>query len=343
MKKNLDKILEADKLSYEKVKDYIDFDDKLALVKIINKLHNFDEISRKRICLEIITNTKDIKIIDNACQEIITFIDFDYEYYKEIARIIANKNISGETWIDSLIKHLLKDIRTLQDVFEDFSRDIPLNSKYDSYAFTIFLEKYNEQSLDNITIKKENIILICKRIMYVFSIHTKRILDFYMYYDKKFNFNMEELSHFIYSYIFNYTPICEDFLSRHTDYNSLMIDIIKSEVKRIREEEKIKYGMTIFNVPEARLLKYVNRRLKQSTQISNMAKEKSVFFSLCRSNTILYGRKYGMTVKCKNKREVSINEMYEHKIEYSLPYEYSIDAVEYNYKINHIEDVKRGS
>ena len=85
---DLDKLLLKEDISYEKVKDFISEENEDNYYKILSRISRFPENDAKIICKEIINNSKNEDIIDRACMEIITFIQYDYDYYKEIIMVL---------------------------------------------------------------------------------------------------------------------------------------------------------------------------------------------------------------------------------------------------------------
>lgn len=137
---DLDKILLEQDISYEKIKKIINSGDEDNYYKILSRISRFPENDAKIICKEIINNSKNEDIIDRACMEIITFIQYDYDYYKEIININALKNIDG-TWNNEIIDKLLDDSKkTLLNVFEDFSKEQPESIHYDIKIITRLLD-----------------------------------------------------------------------------------------------------------------------------------------------------------------------------------------------------------
>ena len=120
-----------------------------------------------------------------------------------------------------------------------------------------------------------------------------------------------------------------------------MFHIMTIEMQRIKKENDLKHNMSIFYPIEERILKYRKRQLKQNVEINKMSREKSLFLSMCKSNTILYGKKYGMAIQYKDKREISVSKMQEFLYEYPYPYEYIIDPIEYIHKVNDLKELKK--
>lgn len=340
---DLEMILKDNKINYQIIKEYIDMKDVEVWNKILENLHKFDEDSKMMICYQIIKNTCNSNIINNVCMNIITFIKFDYEYYKKILLIIAELNESDGDWIEEIKENmLLRDGNTtLQDCFKDFSRQIPFNIKYDISIIIKFLEKYREELLSQLDLNREEILIVCNRLNYVMTINVMNILNLYFYFDKKVFFTEEELKSFLYTFIFNYPSICDKWIEDYQISNSSMFHIMTIEMQRIKKENDLKHNMSIFYPIEERILKYRKRQLKQNVEINKMSREKSLFLSMCKSNTILYGKKYGMAIQYKDKREISVSKMQEFLYEYPYPYEYIIDPIEYIHKVNDLKELKK--
>ena len=71
---------------------------------------------------------------------------------------------------------------------------------------------------------------------------------------------------------------------------------LKNKVKLYDEEEKIKYNMEIFKPDTKRIIEYRKYQFKQNKEINKMASQKSILGNFFKSNTILYGKRYGITV-----------------------------------------------
>ena len=82
--------------------------------------------------------------------------------------------------------------------------------------------------------------------------------------------------------------------------------------------------------------------LKLAKEINKQASKKSIFGSLFKSNTILYGKKYGLAVATKDSKEISVGSLHEFKYEYPYPIEYLVDPVEYIEKMNSLKKLGRG-
>lgn len=340
--KELEKILENNNLNYEMIKEYIDMKKVEIWNRILGKINLFDEESRKLVCMEIIKNTNDINLINNVCMEIITFIEYDYHYYKEIVTIIVENNEHDEMWIEEMKLKLLEDhIMTIQECFDDFSNENPLNVKYDIAIIVKFLERYNEKYLTNINLDRKKVLLLCDRLNDILTINVKNILNLYFYYDKIFSFDIDELNIFFNRFVFNFPSICEDFIEKNNIEKSSMFDIMREKIKEFKTEQKIKFDMEIFKPTNERYLKYRKQQIKQNTKVNNLARSKSLFWNMCKSNTILYGKKYGIAVQYQDKREMSINKMHEFAYEYPFPYEYLLDPVEYMHKINDLKSLNK--
>lgn len=100
--------------------------------------------------------------------------------------------------------------------------------------------------------------------------------------------------------------------------------------------------MEIFKPDTKRMIEYRKFQFKQNKEINKLASKKSIFGSLFKSNTILYGRKYGLAVATKDSKEISVGSLHEFKYEYPYPIEYLVDPVEYIEKINSLKNLGRG-
>ena len=118
---DIDKILQEQDINYEDVKDFLEEDNEDIYYKILSNVSKFTESDAKVVCKRIIDRSKSRELIDRVCMEIITFIPYDYNYYKEIICITSLKNIEG-TWNDDIKDKLLEDSnKTIEIVFQDFS------------------------------------------------------------------------------------------------------------------------------------------------------------------------------------------------------------------------------
>ena len=157
-------------------------------------------------------------------------------------------------------------------------------------------------------------------------------------------YDKEQLQIYLYDFFQNYPSICKMFIEKNKNYDSetVFIKDLKNKVKLYDEEEKIKYNMEIFKPDTKRIIEYRKYQFKQNKEINKMASQRSILGNLFRSNTILYGRKYGITVTTKNSKEISVGNMHEFKYEYPYPIEYLVDPVEYLEKINLLKSLGRG-
>ena len=101
--------------------------------------------------------------------------------------------------------------------------------------------------------------------------------------------------------------------------------------------------MEIFKPDTKRMIEYRKFQFKQNKEINKLASKKSIIGSLFKSNTILYGGKYGLAVATKDSKEISVEALHEFKYEYPYPVEYLIDPVEYMGKINYLKNLGRGN
>ena len=341
---DLEKILLEQDITYEKIKEFINSEDEDNYYKILSRISRFPENDAKIICKEIINNSKNEDIIDRACMEIITFIQYDYDYYKEIININAIKNIDG-TWNDEIKDKLLDDSeKTIVSVFEDFSKEQPESISYDIKIITRLLDKYDEKYIKNLKIDKKKVIEVCKKINYIMTINVKNVLKFFYCISCEYKLNLGEISLFLNVFFANYPSVCKTFIEENKNYDSKTIFIkdLKNKVEQHDKEEKVKYDMEIFKPDTKRIIEYRKFQFKQNKEINKIASKKSIIGSLVKSNTILYGRKYGLAVATKDSKEISVGSLHEFKYEYPYPTEYLVDPVEYIEKINSIKNLGRG-
>lgn len=125
------------------------------------------------------------------------FIQYDYDYYKEIININAIKNIDG-TWNDEIKDRLLDDSeKAIVSVFEDFSKELPKSIHYDIKIITRLLDKYDEKYIKNLKIDKKNLIEVCKKINYIMTINVKNVLKFLYCISNEYKLNSGEISFFL--------------------------------------------------------------------------------------------------------------------------------------------------
>ena len=216
----LDKILLEQDITYEKIKEFINSEDEDNYYKILSRISRFPENDAKIICKEIINNSKNEDIIDRACMEIIMFIQYDYDYYKEIININAIKNIDG-TWNDEIKDRLLDDSeKAIVSVFEDFSKELPKSIHYDIKIITRLLDKYDEKYIKNLKIDKKSLIEVCKKINYIMTINVKNVLKFFYCISNEYKLNSGEISFFLDAFFSNYPSVCKTFIEENKDYNS---------------------------------------------------------------------------------------------------------------------------
>lgn len=341
---DLDKILLEQDITYEKVKDFISARNEENYYKILSRISRFSENDAKIICKEIINNSENEDMIDRVCMEIITFIQYDYDYYKEIININAIKNIDG-TWNDEIKDKLLNDSeKTLVNVFEDFSEEQPQSISYDIKIITRLLDKYDEKYIKSLKIDKKKIIEVCKKINYIMTINVKNILKLFYSISCEYKLSSGEISLFFNVFFANYPSVCKTFIDENKNYDSktTFIKDLKNKAEQHNEEEKVKYNMEIFKPDTKRMIEYRKFQFKQNKEINKIASKKSIIGSLFKSNTILYGRKYGLAVATKDSKEISVGNLHEFKYEYPYPIEYLVDPVEYIEKINSLKDLGRG-
>lgn len=341
---DLDKILLEQDITYKKIKEFIDSGDEDNYYKILSRISRFPENDAKIVCKKIINNSNNKDMIDRTCMEIITFIQYDYDYYNEIINIISLKNING-TWIDEMEDKLLEDSsKTIKNVFKDFSDEIPQNISYDISIITRLLDEYDEKYIKNLKIEKKRVIEVCKRLNHIMTINVKNILKLFYCISSEYELNSEESKVFLDEFFTNYPSVCKTFIDENKNYDSktTFIKDLKNKVEQHNKEEKVKYNMEIFKPDTKRMIEYRKFQFKQNKEINKLASKKSIIGSLFKSNTILYGRKYGLAVATKDSKEISVGSLHEFKYEYPYPIEYLVDPVEYIEKINSLKNLGRG-
>ena len=341
---DIDKILVEQDVNYEDVKVFLEEDNEDIYYKILSNVNKFTESDAKIVCKRIIDTSENKELIDRACMEIITFIQYDYNYYRDIICIISSKKIKG-TWIDEIKDRLLEDSnKTIKNVFQDFSDEIPQSIIYDIEIITRLLEMYDEKYISNLKIKKDRIIEVCKRINHIVTINVKNILKLFYCISTEYKLNSKEISFFLNEFFRNYPSTCKMYIDQNKEYDSetVFIKDLKNKVKLYDEEEKIKYNMEIFKPDTKRIIEYRKYQFKQNKEINKMVSQRSILGNLFKSNTILYGKRYGITITTKNSKEISVGNMQEFKYEYPYPIEYLVDPVEYMEKINLLKSLGRG-
>lgn len=341
---DIDKILLKQNINYEDVKNFLEEDNEEICYKILLNVSKFTESDAKIVCKKIIDISTKKEIIDKACMKIITCISYNYNYYKEIICTTSLKNVDG-SWINEIKDKLLEDSnRTIKNVFQDFSIKIPQNVMYDIDIITRLLERYDEKYIKNLKIEKDTVLEVCKRINYIMTINVKNILKLFYCISNEYRLNADEIKFFLNEFFRNYPSICKIFIeeNKKDDSEIIFIKVLEDKVKKYDEEEKIKNDMEIFKPDIKRIIEYRKYQFKQNKEINKMASQKSILGNLFKSSTILYGRRYGITVIKKNSREISVGDMHEFKYKYSYPIEYLVDPVEYLEKINLLKSLGRG-
>lgn len=339
---SIEDILSKENLSYEKIKIFIDEKNKDNYYKILHRINAFDEKSQKKVCKEVIIMADDQNIVNQACMEIITFISYNYDFYKEVIEIISKKNYHG-TWIDEIIDKLIEDsTKTIPYVFEDFSKDIPNNIDFNLEIINRIVNKYDKKYIEYLNLKREEAIVICSRLNYIMTINYMNVLNIYYEFDNKFKFSKIEIKKFLDEFFFNFPYICKKFIEENNDYdkNLNIIKYLKNKVKIFDKEEKIKFDMKIFNPDKMRIIQYRKYQLKQNKEINKNARKHSLL-ELCKSNTILYGKKYGMTITTKDENKVSVSSLQEFKYECPYALKYIIDPVEYMINMSSLKNLRK--
>lgn len=338
---SIETILLEENLSYENIKIFLDEKKEDNSYKILHRIQAFDEESQKKVCKEIIISAKNENIVDRACLEIITFIEYSYEYYKEIIEIVSKRNYQS-TWITEIKNKLIKeDSKTMQVVLEDFSLKKPENMDFDIEIINRLLYIYDQKYIDNVNLSREQIIIICTRLNCIMCTELTNILKIFYYFDTKIKFCREELEKFLLQFFFDFPYICKKFIENDREYdnNSVFIKYLKEMINKFDEEEKMKFNMKIFHPDVRRMNQFRKYQLEQNKEINKNARKHSVILNLCKSNTILYGKRYGITVTTRDEKKVSIGNMQQFKYEYPYPLSYIMDPVEYMIRINSLKKV----
>lgn len=342
---DIDKVLLEQNINYESIKDFLEEYNEDNYIKILSNISRFIENDAKTVCKIIIDRSNNQVLIDRACMAIITFIQYEYNYYRDIICITSLKNINGN-WIDEIIDKLLEDsIKTIKNVFEDFSDENPQNITYDIEIISRLLDKFDEKYIKNLKIEKNRVIEVCKRINHIMTINVKNILKLFYCISSEYKLNSDENSSFLDEFFKNYPSICKTFIEEeknNNDSKEIFIKYLKEKVEQYDKEVKIKYNMEIFKPDAKRIIEYRKLQLKQNKEINEMASKKSILGNLFKSSLILYGRRYGITVITKNSKEISVGNLHEFKYEYPYPIEYLVDPVEYIKKVNLLKNLGRG-
>lgn len=335
---SIEELLLEENLSFEDIKIFIEEKNKENYYKILHRINVFNEDSQKKICKEIIKRADNENIVDRACMEIITFIKYDYDYYKEIIEEVAEKEYHS-TWIDVIKDKLIEDnANIIQHVFEDFSREIPSNIHFDIEIINSILNKYEKKHIENLNIGREQAIVVCSRLNCIMTINLINVLNIYYEFDNKFKFSELEIGKFLEKFFFDFPYICKKFIEKNSyDENLNIIKYIKNRLKRFDKEEKMKFNMKIFHPDVRRLNQFRKYQLEQNKEINKNARKHSVILNLCKPNTILYGKRYGITITTKEEKKVSIGNMQQLKYEYPYPLSYIMDPVEYMIRINSLK------
>lgn len=336
---NIDDILSKENLNYEDIEKFLEKYDETNYYKILHKINRFDGEIKNKVCKEIIIRAKNENIVDRACLEIITFIEYNYEYYKEVIEIVSKRNYQS-TWITEIKNKLIQeDSKTMQVVLEDFSLKEPENIDFDIEIINRLLYIYDEKYIDNANLSREQIIIVCTRLNCIMSTDLTNILKIFYYFDTKIKFCREELERFLLQFFFDFPYICKKFIEndRVYDNNSVFIKYLKEMITKFDEEEKMKFNMKIFHPDVRRMNQFRKCQLEQNKEINKNARKYSVILNLCKSNTILYGKRYGITVTTKDEKKVSVGNMHQFKYEYPYPLSYIIDPVEYMIRINSLK------
>lgn len=335
---SLDEKLQGKGLTLKDIEKYIDYRNIEFCNKILFKIHLFDNNSKKELLLNIIINNEDKSLIDTVCREIYTFVEYEFEYYREIIQRLIEKKINGQ-WASELKLKIVQDNRNLiQTVLKDFAKKKMKFAKFDIEIVEKLIDNYEEKYLDSIEeLSKEEVIIICKKLNYIMSINSLNIIRIVYYIDKMFHFDKKELGDILDKYIFNYPFLAKKFLQKISEEDEpIFFGYLNDRIMRFDNEEKIKNSMENFKPNAIRIVKYRERQMKQNKIINKESEEMSLIANLFRKDIILYGKKVGMNVIKDNKKEMVTSELSEFKSEYYYPREYILDPVEYMLHIKKI-------
>jgi len=327
------KILKQDNLDYKDIDKYlVDSEEDDLLNELLNNIHKFNLESKKTILNQIIIKSNKKNIVEMSCMYILSYIEYEYSYYKNILKIIANKKMNG-TWISEIKRRLLEgNPKTIQEVFEDFSLEKPLDINYDLMIINKFLEDYDEKKyLEGVIITSEQAISICEKLNYILTINTKSILRFYCYIIDIYNLSENQFKQFVDTFFFNFPYICKEFIMNNDNLgdNCLIKKYLDNKIKEFDLENEIKFNMNIFKPNIQRVKEYRRYQANQSKEINKQANEMSILRKIGQTNTILYSNRYGMIVRDKNGEHLSESSMNTISYEYSYPLEYLLDPLEY--------------
>ena len=327
--------LKNDNLDYNDIDKYLKDCDDIILNELLNNIVKFNLESKKILLNNIIIKSSNKNIVDRSCMYIVTYIEYEYNYYKNVLIIISNKQMHG-TWISEIEKRLLEDNpRTIQEVFDDFYLEKPLNINYDLMLINKFLENYDEKKyLEQVNFSSEQAICICRKLNYILTINSKNILKFYYYIINRLNLNEIQFKQFIDIFFFNFPYVCKNFiLNNDLDTKCLIKNYMDDKIKKFDLENEIKFNMSIFKPNIQRSKEFRRYQANQNKEINKQANEMSILRDIVQTNTILYSNKYGMIVKDKNGEHLSESSMNTISYEYPYPLEYLLDPLEYMSKV----------
>lgn len=327
------KILKQDNLDYKDIDKYlVNSEDDDLLNELLNNINKFNLESKKTILNQIIIKSNKKNIVEMSCMYILSYIEYEYSYYKNILKNIANKKMNG-TWISEIKRRLLEDNpRTMQEVFEDFSLEKPLDINYDLMIINKFLEEYDEKKyLEDVVINIEQAISLCRKLNYILTINTKNILRFYCYIIDIHNLSENQFKQFIDTFFFNFPYMCKEIIMNNDklDDNCLIKKYLDNKIKEFDLENEIKFNMNIFKPNIQRVKEYRRYQANQSKEINKQANEMSILRKIGQTNTILYSNRYGIIVRDKNGEHLSESSMNTISYEYPYPLEYLLDPLEY--------------
>lgn len=323
----LKKIFLKENVKYDEISKYIENGQKKELEIIIDNIIKFDTQLKIKILVEMLQKSDCKEFSETICMNICEYVPYEYNYYKKVIMCVAEKMHYGR-WIEEVKIKIVEDEIALNDVFEDFSKDIPANKQYDSEILNTLLEQYNEKYMLKISLKRGQAINVCKKINNIVTIHQINILNIYCFFDKKFKFNKDEYKEFIEKFCFNYMHTVRNFLKNNTD-DSEMISYLKEIYEIRKEQNKQKMELKILAPNPRRIIQYMKYENKRNLELRKEADKQSIFFNMFKSSTILYGNRYGMIRRGKKKEEIFVSKFQKFSYEHEYPLEYVIDPAKY--------------
>lgn len=325
--KELKDIFSKEKVEYDEITKYIKNGQREDINFIIENIIKFDEEHRNKILEEILQKSDSQEFTDNICMKICEYVEYEYTYYKKIAVCVAKKMHYGR-WGEEIRLKIIEDGMALNEVFVDFSKREPEYKEYDIAIIGTLLERYNEKYMTKILLERENAISVCKKLITIVTIHQINILNIYCFFDRKFKFVREEYQEFIEDFCFNYMYNVRNFLKSNTD-DSEMISYLKEIYDIRKEQNKEKNELKILAPNNRRIIEYMKHENKRSLQIRKAANKQSIFLNIFKTSTILYGGRYGMIRRGKNKDEILVNNYQTFSYNHEYPLEYILDPAKY--------------